>query len=275
MRASTVLASSMCLAALTFVSLPVQISCDAITNRTKEDPPLTGPHSHSCPIDVLAHWNTYHQCAAPANWFPAPDPRIKDNHWPWTRRPWCINERSAPKRKFTLHRTYCIYVKEDFADGQGIVIWTTPAIAWAIAHDSPALHDTNDTASLNSIATGKDGLPPYSIQDMPEKGFGVVANRRIHQGERIIQEPVLWAAHGKIITEVADEDRIPMTWHSVYSLPPESVDLMLAMYTTHGGDQINDIVRTNSYRIDFNTSDDSHCGIFPLTCRANHDCRPP
>jgi len=72
---------------------------------------------------------------------------------------------------------------------------------------------------------------------------------------------------------VAERNRIPMHWTAMYRLPEVTRDELLALHKHHGGDEVDDIMRTNAFGA-FYTDNDLHNNVLPRISRFNHDCRP-
>ena len=75
-------------------------------------------------------------------------------------------------------------------------------------------------------------------------------------------------------TDLSDEDRLELQRLAVDKLPPKSRDLFLELHGHFGGDKVNDIINTNAFDIEVDSTQDSNYGVLPETSRMNHDCRP-
>jgi hypothetical protein len=232
--------------------------------HSKDDPPK---RFHYCPLTELASSPEAKQCAAPDSWFP-----LEGDYKPWTQRPWCVKSRKHLLGKDTDVETFCIFAKADFAEGRGITLVTTPRQAKYLAGLS-AFTNPDIIQGVNDLITGGFGPPPYVSHRFPDKGIGLVANRSIARGERIMHETVPWVYNRDMFNNVPDEDRIPLQWMGLYSLPKESREEVLALHTTHGGDSLDDVMRTNAFGA-YYADDELHNNVLPRISRFNHDCRP-
>jgi hypothetical protein len=75
----------------------------------------------------------------------------------------------------------------------------------------------------------------------------MIANRTIFRGERIMQETPTFVYNRNLFHLFNDEDRIPLHWHAAYQLPVETRDELLALHKHHGGDEVDDLMRTNAF----------------------------
>jgi hypothetical protein len=103
---------------------------------------------------------------------------------PWSQPPQCIDATQEGKTE-----SYCVFVKKDFAEGRGISIITTPAIAKTIS-ELLVFKEPDIIFGVNDLAAGQFGPPGYRIVSTGDKGMGLLANRTISRGERIMQESV-------------------------------------------------------------------------------------
>jgi hypothetical protein len=231
--------------------------------RSKEDPPRS---VDICPTTELIVLPNIEQCGAPA-WYP-----LQGDYAPWTQRPMCVRATGQLLGGKSDGDTYCIFSKKDFAEGRGVSMVTTTSMAKLIAQ-LPAFTKPETIKSMNDLIDGPFGPPPYEARRFPVKGIGMVANRTIVRGDRILQETVTWLYHRSTFMAISEKDRIPLSWHGIYALPEEARDELLALHAHHGGDQIDDIMRTNAFGA-YYTNDELHNNVLPRISRFNHDCRP-
>ncbi|KAJ2906201.1 hypothetical protein MKZ38_002626 [Zalerion maritima] len=77
---------------------------------------------------------------------------------------------------------YCVFTSSSFAGNRGISIVTTPKHAEDMIH-LPAFQHSLDFQHLNADI---DLEPHFRVEMIPGKGFGLVANRSINRGDRIL-----------------------------------------------------------------------------------------
>lgn len=197
-----------------------------------------------------------------------------EEYAPWTKKPLCIRAGTVAATDGELTTdTYCAYTKADFAGGRGITVLTTPNVAKEM-EGYPAFADPAVTADMNDLVGGEFGPPPYERRAFPGKGVGLVANRTIVRGERIMQETPTLVYNRDMFTWFADQYRLSLSWHGVYRLPDETRDELLALHKHHGGDEVDDLMRTNAFGAYYGDQWALHNNVFPRISRFNHDCRP-
>lgn len=218
----------------------------------------------NCPTSPLVQTPTSLRCKAPRNWY-----TLKGDYAPWSQPPLCIDAFREGEPE-----SYCIFAKKDFAGGRGISIVSTPAIAKTIS-ELLVFQDPNVIEEVNHLSTGQFGPPGFQVITTRDKGIGLVSNRSISRGERIMQESVPWIYHRSLYTSLSAEDRIPLQWHGVYMLPEETRKEILDLHVHHDAldDQLDNIMRTNAFGA-YYESEALHNNILPRISRINHDCRP-
>lgn len=162
---------------------------------------------------------------------------------PWSYKPQCIK---ATEASGGANDTYCIFTSREFAEGRGITVFTTPHLAAEMA-SKPAFAKPETIAGMNDLVNPPWGPPPYEKRVLPGRGFGMIANRTIFRGERIMQETPSLVYNRDMFSIFGDEDRIPLQWNGAYQLPEETREELLALHMQHGGDKIDDLMRTNAF----------------------------
>lgn len=111
------------------------------------------------------HRHDGNDCPAPVTDKVGPDPR----DWaPWTHRPYCAGT------------DYCVYTNSLFHGGVSFIA-TPERAALSLATLQPML--------LNRLLTEPNNAslpPPFEMRDMPGRGKGLVATRRLTAGETIM-----------------------------------------------------------------------------------------
>jgi hypothetical protein len=105
---------------------------------------------------------------------------LPGNHKPWTYPPVCTSK--IERMTIDDDTTFCLYTQQGFANGHGMVVFTTPSTAEILSNSKH--FNTNDSI-INDFNLK---TPSYESRDIPGKGIGIVANRTILRGERIITE---------------------------------------------------------------------------------------
>jgi hypothetical protein len=251
---------------LASLALVLGVLGESLNYRAKEDPPeLLG---NLCPKTELEYSLQTNVCGAPPLAFP--DPR--EDYSPWTARPMCINVDTAKPGASPHIEPFCTYTNANFADGRGISFFTSQSIMDDVVK-SPPFTEPESIKGMNDLINPPWGPPPYESRWFPGKGIGLVANRTIVRGERIMQETPSFVFNRAIFSQTDEENRLPMQWNAVYQLPKHTREELLALHKHHGGDEIDDLMRTNAFGAYYG-EDDLHNNILPRISRFNHDCRP-
>jgi hypothetical protein len=205
-------------------------------------------------------------CAAPKRWYPwrGEYPEI------WTQRPWCVD--SAYATEYDPQTTYCTFVNRNFADGRGIAMFVSVHSADIIS-EQEIFDDDSSIKGFNDLEHGPFSPPAYEQKHVPGKGVGLVATRTIVRGERIMQESLPIVYGRDTMVNVWPEDRLPMHFHMLYSLPEKTRDELLGLATQDRGDIVDDVIRTNAFGFFFQ-EEFMHYLLFTRISRFNHDCRP-
>lgn len=167
----------------------------------------------------------------------------EEDYAPWTTKPQCLFSQGSSDG---MDEHYCIFSNKNFAEGRGITFLTTPAVAAAVVKE-PAFTNPDSIKGYNDLVNPPWGPPAYEMKALPGRGFGMIANRTIFRGERLMQETPTFVFNRNIFSMFDDQDRIPLQWHGAFSLPSETRDELLALHKHHGGDEIDDLMRANAF----------------------------
>lgn len=170
---------------------------------------------------------------------------------PWSHRPACSTRMDEHSPQ------YCLFTDDTFRGGHGISIFTTAEIAASVAS---ALDDSSIPPSFRDLPSG--GIEaPYRFIDIPGRGKGTVATRKIKALETIIM------SHPAILTindiEGASYEEIMGLLHkAVDQLPSQERDNVYSLGQSNAGElPLLDIIWTNSFGLDL--SGVRHMGVFP------------
>ncbi|KAK4121889.1 SET domain-containing protein [Parathielavia appendiculata] len=187
------------------------------------------------------------------------------NPWaPWTSRPFCTED-----------TRYCVFTNAGFqgpnrglsiidapTDGTGNV--TTAAAFFAELLSS--LHPAPETAEEKS--------PPYQVRDIPGKGKGIVATRKISRGQVIMVDYAAVMADARFPSRVKREQGRQLLEEAIERLPDAKEVLNLAR-SSSDPDNVpvtEDVVKTNSFSV--NIAGKEYMALFPRIARINHACKP-
>ncbi|KAK5128430.1 hypothetical protein LTR85_003098 [Meristemomyces frigidus] len=120
-----------------------------------------------------------------------------------------------------------------------------------------------------AASLGGAELPPFTLENVAGKGKGLVANHSISPGSTIIAEAPLFTTEGLSNPATTEKDLAA----TVRSLPKESQRAFLSLHNNNPGrgEPLSNIVRSNGYPLGPSSEVG---GIFPVTARINHSCRP-
>ncbi|KAL2255040.1 hypothetical protein VTK26DRAFT_4275 [Humicola hyalothermophila] len=114
---------------------------------------------------------------------PPTDPRV----WsPWTHPPYCVESSASP---------YCLFTTASLPRPHGLSVITTPDEASELGALHPLSHPLDapffrpeKLVQVAAAADGAEGRPPYEVRDVPGKGKGAIATRRIDKGMALLMD---------------------------------------------------------------------------------------
>ncbi len=163
-------------------------------------------------------------------------------------------------------RMYCLYTDSLFAGGQGVSLITTPHTA-ADTLGADALEDrpyhggSRKRSYLPGPVVNAEG-PAYSIEQTPGKGLGVVAKRKIRQGEIIMLDFAALIVGKMFLEDTEPRLRRRVLKRGIAQLPESTQEKIFALAKSTGGEEIDDILGTNTCSVKLG-SEESHLGLFP------------
>ncbi|KAG8163038.1 hypothetical protein KVR01_007516 [Diaporthe batatas] len=161
---------------------------------------------------------------------------------------------------------FCVYSNQAVSKHRWAVLCTTPEVAkhvqshFYIRPKSPIHPET----LLEAI--------PCHVAEIPGKGRGLIASRKILEGEQIIAEDAILALPIHAHLELQPERRASLYDMVLENLPREARDEFLSQ----AGDDVTTILNRNGFEIHTGRDDDDvrYVGAFPEQALINHDCRP-
>jgi len=192
----------------------------------------------------------FNTCPIPVNELTA----FRTDTWsPWSHRPEC----NAVDK---VSSQYCIFTDDTFRAGQGMSILTTAEVASGLTN---VLDDSNVPPSFRHfLAVGADEAP-YRVVDIPGRGKGTIATRKIKELETVMMSyPALLAIND--IEGVSYGEIMRLLEKGVDQLSPQERGNVLSLSRSNYGESpIGDIARTNSFGVDIGGVE--HMGLFTLT----------
>ncbi|KAI0850343.1 SET domain-containing protein [Daldinia vernicosa] len=151
----------------------------------------------------------------------------------------------------------CIFSNEHIGDG---IVLVTSEVNAKIASNFPVM--------VNNGAT----TLPFHVAEVPGKGVGIVADRKIRKGETIlIRSPTMMVQTAPHVG-MESGTRDVLYDIAVRKLPTRGRELLMGQM----GEDVYDKIETNCFQmyIDGASDSGSHLGCYPEISRFNHDCRP-
>ncbi|KAI6083045.1 SET domain-containing protein [Hypoxylon rubiginosum] len=151
----------------------------------------------------------------------------------------------------------CIFFSEHVGDG--IALLTTERNA-VIASNFP------------TVAKSKAKSLQFHAAEIPGKGIGIVADRKIRKGEPILTRTPTFMVQTASHVGLEPGTRDVLYDLAVHKLPSAGQELFMGQM----GKDIYDKIETNCFQlyIDGANESGSHIGCYPEISRFNHDCRP-
>jgi hypothetical protein len=154
---------------------------------------------------------------------------------PWTHQPFCANS------------SYCVFTNSLFQRDHGISIITTPTNVAQTLH----LLESSFTRRYLRPKFGKKEKP-YVIKDIPGRGKGVVAIRKMRRGEKFMIDYASIIADVAFPAQVMQIEGQRLLERAVDDLPRREEVIKLAR--SRKGDErvVEDLLRTNSFGLKLN-----------------------
>ncbi len=185
---------------------------------------------------------------------------------PWTNEPYCLRPRSIGSDE-----TFCVYSSSVFNENSGISLITTPDIAAslveAIQRPTAAWENRRDLAGQKEPEYDENGFEvelPYEVVEIPGRGMGVVATRKIKQFDVImVSYPAMIADNAFFPPE---EEMTPTEGPRLFQRALDQLgnqERFLNLAQSMGGDVhvVEDVIRTNAFGLYLNGK--GHKGLYP------------
>ncbi|KAF2264739.1 SET domain-containing protein [Lojkania enalia] len=180
----------------------------------------------------------------------------------WTHNPTCI-QAVVSKDDVPTVQDFCVYTNSAFSYGRGISLITTPEVTATMTAYTWFLEEERI----------EDDQVPYEARQTEDRGIGLIATETLPAGTTyMIKTPVLVIARDAL-SSISREERYALLKKAVNQLPVKTQELFMALAKSRGGDEINDIVQTNSHGMKFEGGV-GHLSVVPEAARINHACRP-
>ncbi|GAB1317386.1 SET domain-containing protein [Madurella fahalii] len=175
---------------------------------------------------------------------------------PWTHPPECVYTAGKAAK-------YCAYTNSRHGSR-----------GWSIITSPETAADNIGFLNMPLNSSRRTGLrdAPYKIVDIPGKGKGLVATRRIKRYQEILVD------YATVLVDIAFTTKVPAfqgyrLLHSAVNQlsDPDSV-LELDGSSEFAQDRVENVLRTNSFHT--NLGGVPHMAVYPAVSRINHACMP-
>lgn len=276
------------------------------------------PHTRSADLDICTwtrHGSPYPlQTRLPACPLPL-DSRFftsdtTTSYLPWSAPPLCpdLKPSSSPPSRHKPAYKPCLYQSTSFRNGAGLALLTTPKLAASVAGSAlddslvPLAWRAHPSSSLNSEYANVMYVS-YDVRDVPGKGKGVVARRRIGPWDTVLVDSALLVvpgdfggSGGKDARRKAGEIVRMMVGglpeHQRREVVREIAGVKAAETEAEGNEKLLDVLRTHGFGVEieevlhtalfplasvsglFQGCELERCGLTTRLQRVNHDCKP-
>lgn len=183
----------------------------------------------------------------------------------WTHPVLCV---MAVNVTLGEQRHYCVYTDALFGGGHGTSLITAPQTAADTVgadalEDRPFYGGSRQRVFVPGPVAGANGTgPSYAVQQTPGKGLGAVARRKIRQGEILMLDFPALIVGKKFLEDTQPRLRRRVLRRAIAQLPAATQDKVFALSKSTGGEELDDILGTNTCSIKLGTNE-MHLGLFP------------
>ncbi|ORY59243.1 uncharacterized protein BCR38DRAFT_351933 [Pseudomassariella vexata] len=176
---------------------------------------------------------------------------------------------------------YCIYSNPDFADGRGIIFFTSPERAAEVARSSAF----TNPAVVRSVPELNAAESPYwRVEYVEGKGMGMIANKNFRIGDHIMSSTPSFMIDYNVFHYVPENQVVQMEADAASTLPANHGAIFMNLSTHDEVDsyetRVAKIILTNSFDIEEkgvvsreDEEEETWYTVFPEISRLNHDCR--
>jgi hypothetical protein len=221
------------------------------TEANKEQQLVVGQCSHSPEYDIRRYRRT--TCAEPLIF-------AGSDLVPWTHPVSCINLGLGQNAQ------QCLFTSAYFGGLHGTSLITSPETATDLVaaealDDRPSYGSSGNRSFVAGPIVNPEG-PAYEVESVSGKGMGMVAARKIRQGEIILLDLPALLASEKMLKDAKSNLRRRLLKRAISQLPESTQKKVYSLTRTSGGDVIDDILGTNTVSVVM-TDGETHMGLFP------------
>ncbi|CAK7226248.1 hypothetical protein SBRCBS47491_006167 [Sporothrix bragantina] len=216
----------------------------------------------------------YNHCPPPQTDIKRIRPYRNPPRYPWTHPVRCLKaagSEDTPRKGYDIR--YCLYSEATMGGLHGMSLITAPEIA-ADVISADALEDRPHYGGSRQRKFSPGPVNnAYTVKPTPGKGLGVVATRKIAQGEiAMLDLPALLLSKA-FLEDAAPLPRRRLIRRGLSQLPAATQERVYALSTSTGGDVVDAILGTNTISLTLGMNQ-MHLGLYPELSRINHACNP-
>lgn len=205
----------------------------------------------------------YNHCPPPQTDIKRIRPYRNPPRYPWTHPVRCLKapgSEGTPRKGFDIR--YCLYSDAVLGGQHGLSLLTAPEIAADVVsadalEERPYYGGSRTRAFVPGPVNGA-----YTIKPSPGKGLGVMAARKIEQGEiAMLDLPALLLSKA-FLEDAAPLPRRRLIRRGLAQLPEATQKRVFALATSTGGDVIDAILGTNTISLALGMNQ-LHLGLYP------------
>lgn len=169
---------------------------------------------------------------------------------PWTHPPYCIEDTE-----------YCVFTKANF-QGSNRGVSVIDVRSTNLTSTALTIASTSDLPASETAATETDS-PPYEVRDIPGKGKGLVATRKIPRGQSFMVDYASIVADTQFPSRVKRDHGRRLLTEAIQRLPSADLILNLAR-SSPDPDKVpaaEDVMKTNSFSVDIGGK--GYMALFP------------
>lgn len=168
------------------------------------------------------------------------------NWAPWSHPPYCV----VPANWENSTSRLCVFTAANFRGNNGISLLVAPEVAASIADrldDSviPPGHRDHRASPLS-----RDPDMSYTVEDLPGRGKGVVATRKIRKWETVLLDFPAVIVQRDYYSALNKNQKETMLWKMINQLPEAQRSEVLSLSHDKDGDMIQGILRSNVFSVD-------------------------
>ncbi len=178
---------------------------------------------------------------------------------PWTYPPYCADGSA-----------YCVFTSTDFqGPGRGLSLIDMQPTETQNATTSAVKSLAHLLSSLPPPNTAGETSPPYDVRDIPGKGKGLVAIRKISRGQTFMVDYAAVVADQQFPTRVRREQGRHLLREAIHRLPAADEVLSLARSSSDPDNvpAVEDVLKTNSFSVEI--AGKVYMALFPRIAVSN------